>query len=50
MRAARIRLHTTVSMLRSKGLGTLIERSQEGYRLRPDLEIRTLPEIELESG
>jgi tetratricopeptide (TPR) repeat protein len=44
-RAARIRLHTTVSMLRKMGLGALIERSTEGYRLRPGLSIRRTADL-----
>jgi tetratricopeptide (TPR) repeat protein len=39
-RAARIRLHTTVSMLRGKGLGAWVERFRQGYRLRPEVTLK----------
>jgi len=37
------RLHKTISLVRSKGFGDLIECLEEGYRLNPSIEVKILP-------
>jgi predicted ATPase len=42
--AAQNRIHKVVSLLRKAGLGPLIQRETDGYRLDPDREVLLLPD------